>query len=104
MRFVLFTNAQLATCRDGYSCRDASFDRHLCIVSQIAYQFRLCSVRLILLNPLLSSQLRKRRLPGIDPTVEARDMDDWMIVDCGNVVVNVFDAGASSDLLYTWTN
>ena len=39
-------------------------------------------------------QLRKRQLPGVDPTVEARDMDDWMVVDCGNVIVNVMDAGA----------
>ncbi len=20
-------------------------------------------------------------------------MDDWMVVDCGNIIVNVFDAG-----------
>ena len=43
--------------------------------------------------PSPSLQVRKRRLPGIDGAVEARDMDDWMVVDAGNVVVNVMDAG-----------
>lgn len=42
----------------------------------------------------LSRALRKRKLKGIDPTVEARDLDDWMIVDCGNIIVNVMDADA----------
>jgi ribosome-associated protein len=43
---------------------------------------------------MLSRALRKRKLPGIDHTVEARDMDDWMVVDAGNVIVNVMDAEA----------
>jgi len=44
---------------------------------------------------MVSRALRKRRLPGIaDPGVEARDMDDWMLVDCGNLIVSVMDAEA----------
>jgi ribosome-associated protein len=43
---------------------------------------------------MVSRALRKRRLPGVDATVEARDMDDWMLVDCGNVIVSVMDADA----------
>lgn len=48
----------------------------------------------------ISRALRKRRLPGIDATVEARDMDDWMVVDAGNVIVNIMasDARAAFDL------
>lgn len=43
---------------------------------------------------LVSRALRKRRLYGINPTVEARDADDWMVVDCGNIIVSVMDAEA----------
>jgi ribosome-associated protein len=42
----------------------------------------------------ISRALRKRKLKGIDPTVEAREMDDWMVVDCGNIIVNVMDEEA----------
>lgn len=38
-------------------------------------------------------QLRKRKLKGVDPLVEGRDMDDWMVVDAGNIIVNIMDAG-----------
>ena len=48
---------------------------------------------LLLLVRSPSLQLRKRRLPGVDATVEAREMDDWMVVDAGNIIVNVMDAG-----------
>ena len=41
---------------------------------------------------LISRALRKRRLYGIDSTVEARDSDDWMLVDCGNIIVSFMDA------------
>lgn len=27
--------------------------------------------------------------------VEGRDMDDWMVVDCGNVLVSIFEEGGS---------
>jgi len=39
---------------------------------------------------------RKRAPPAAqgDVAVEARDMDDWMVVDCGNIIVNVMDAEA----------
>jgi len=37
---------------------------------------------------------RRRALPGVDATVEARDMDDWMVVDAGNIIVNIMDADA----------
>jgi len=37
--------------------------------------------------------LRKRALPNItEPGVENREGDDWMVVDCGNLIVNVMDA------------
>lgn len=38
--------------------------------------------------------LRKRALPGVDATAEGRDADDWIVVDCGNVIVNIMDAEA----------
>lgn len=44
------------------------------------------------LADLVARALRKRALPGVDAGVEARDMDDWMIVDCGSVIVNIMDA------------
>jgi ribosomal silencing factor RsfS len=28
--------------------------------------------------------------------VEGLDMDDWMVVDCGDIIVNVMDAGTLS--------
>jgi ribosomal silencing factor RsfS len=28
--------------------------------------------------------------PNLYPTVEGRDSDQWMVVDCGNLVVHVF--------------
>jgi ribosome-associated protein len=39
---------------------------------------------------------RKRAAPGAqaEVSVEGRDMDDWMVVDCGNIIVNVMDAVA----------
>jgi len=45
---------------------------------------------------------RKRALPSKggsggelgDGEVEGRDMDDWMVVDCGNIIVSVMDAEA----------
>lgn len=43
---------------------------------------------------MLSRALRKRKIPGVDPAVEARDMDDWMVVDAGNIIVNIMDADA----------
>lgn len=43
---------------------------------------------------MLSRALRKRKISGVDPAVEARDMDDWMVVDAGNIIVNVMDAEA----------
>ena len=42
----------------------------------------------------LARVLRRRALPGVDATVEARDMDDWMVVDAGNIIINVMDADA----------
>lgn len=42
----------------------------------------------------IARALRRRRLPGLDAHVEARDMDDWMVVDAGNIIVNVMDADA----------
>jgi ribosome-associated protein len=42
----------------------------------------------------LARVLRRRALPGVDATVEARDMDDWMVVDAGNIIVNIMDADA----------
>ena len=38
--------------------------------------------------------LRKRALPGVEAFTEGRDADDWMVVDCGNVIVNIMDAEA----------
>jgi ribosome-associated protein len=39
---------------------------------------------------------RKRAAPGAEAevAVEGREMDDWMVVDCGNIIVNVMDAEA----------
>ena len=39
---------------------------------------------------------RKRALPSESGPVcvEGRDMDDWMVVDCGNLIVNIMDAEA----------
>jgi Ribosomal silencing factor during starvation len=46
---------------------------------------------------LVMPQLRERRLPGfLNAEVEGLDMDDWMVVDCGDVIVNVMDAGTLS--------
>lgn len=40
--------------------------------------------------------LRRRRLVGLaaEPGVENRGGDDWMVVDCGNVIVCIMDAAA----------
>ena len=46
-----------------------------------------------------TTQARKRRLPGVDCSVEARDMDDWMVVDAGNIIVSIMDAGECLHLL-----
>jgi ribosome-associated protein len=35
---------------------------------------------------------KKRKLWDIEPGVEGRDCDDWMVVDCGPVIVHIFDA------------
>jgi len=56
---------------------------------------------------MVCTSLRKRRLPGAeDPSVEAREMDDWMLVDCGNIIVSVMDAEARSafNLEQYWEN
>ena len=39
---------------------------------------------------------RKRALPSENGPVcvEGRDMDDWMLVDCGNIIVNIMDSEA----------
>lgn len=39
---------------------------------------------------VLTQALHKRRLPG-DHQIEGRDCDDWMIVDCGNIIVHFFN-------------
>ena len=46
-------------------------------------------------------QLRKRRIRGVDHNVEAREMDDWMVVDAGNIIVNIMDAGAAGGAVST---
>lgn len=45
----------------------------------------------------LLEQLRSRKLrpSGNFPQVEGRECDDWMVVDGGNVIVNVFDEGTA---------
>jgi ribosome-associated protein len=56
---------------------------------------------------MVCMSLRKRRLPGAeDPSVEAREMDDWMLVDCGNIIVSVMDVEARSafNLEQYWEN
>jgi ribosome-associated protein len=56
---------------------------------------------------MVCSSLRKRHLPGVDdPSVEAREMDDWMLVDCGNIIVSIMDAEARAafNLEQYWEN
>lgn len=48
----------------------------------------------------IARAVRKRALPGVDGAVEARDMDDWMVIDAGSIIVNVMaaDVRAALDL------
>ena len=46
----------------------------------------------------VATALRGRALPGVDASVEGRDSDDWMVVDCGNVIVVVSDADTRTAL------
>lgn len=43
------------------------------------------------LGDMLVDALRKRRLPDLDVVLEGRDEDYWMVVDAGNIIVNIFD-------------
>jgi ribosome-associated protein len=42
----------------------------------------------------IARALRKRNIPGVRASVEARDMDDWMVVDCSNIIVSIMDDNA----------
>jgi ribosome silencing factor RsfS/YbeB/iojap len=42
----------------------------------------------------IARALRKRNIPGVRAIVEAREMDDWMVVDCNNIIVSIMDDDA----------
>lgn len=43
------------------------------------------------MGDLLVNALRARQIPGLEPELEGRDEDYWMVVDGGNIIVNIFD-------------
>lgn len=48
--------------------------------------------------------LRRRRIRGLNPSIEGEGSDIWMLVDCGNLVLNVFspEGRAYYDLERKW--
>lgn len=48
--------------------------------------------------------LRRRRIRGLNPSIEGEGSDIWMLVDCGNMVLNVFspEGRAYYDLERKW--
>lgn len=47
------------------------------------------------IGDMLVDALKKRTIPTIpQPAVEGRDEKYWMVVDCGNIIVNIFEREA----------
>lgn len=92
---VLFTPEELAAALEqerGIDVRVLPLEGRSDLADFLVFATGRSTTHMRKMADMVARGVRKRHLMGCDGQVENRTGDDWMVVDCGNIIVNIMDA------------